>query len=159
MRILATCLGVEVDRVEITREHAIATQTYEITTGTVPEGTIAGWRFRYDGMFGDDTVATIDTSWRTHDEWGTGPGWPTGEAWDVVISADPVVRLHWEVGPEVGPGAATESRSPHRMTSAGTHLVNSVPAVCAAPAGIMTLADLGNARGTWSPRSVTSQFT
>ncbi len=147
MRILATCLGVEVDRVDVTREHAVATNTYEITTGTVPEGTVAGWRFRYDGMLGEHVVATIDTSWRTHDEWGTGPGWPVGEAWDVVIDADPQLRLHWEVGPEGG----VASRSPHRMTAAGTHLVNSVPAVCDAPAGIMTLADLANARGRWEP--------
>jgi 4-hydroxy-tetrahydrodipicolinate reductase len=144
--VLATGLGAELDRVEVEREHALASATYEIRTGVVPEGTIAGWRFRYLGIVDARVLAVIDTSWRTHDELGTAPGWPTGEAWDVTIVAEPEVRVHWEVGPAAG----SASRSVDRMTAAASHLVNSVSAVRRAPSGIMTLGDLANAVGRWA---------
>lgn len=146
MRMIGTCLGAELTDITTVVTPAIATQAFKIHTGSIEPGTIAGWRLVYTGSIDGEARVSIDTSWHLHKEFGIGPDWPRGEGWDISIDADPEVRLHWEVGPN----DPTQSMSSQRMSASAAHLVNAVPAVCAAPSGIMTLADLGNATGRWA---------
>ncbi|NLE79828.1 MAG: hypothetical protein GX610_09645, partial [Rhodococcus sp.] len=146
LRVVAACLGAEIDKIMTTTERAVASTTFPIATTVVEEGTIAGWRFVFEGRSRESAVVTIDTAWHLHDEWGIGAGWPVGEGWDLTIDAQPELRLRWEVGPATG----ARSRSPHRMDAAAAHLVNSVPVVVQAPPGIMTPADLRVAAGRWA---------
>ncbi|WP_414900196.1 hypothetical protein ACMT1E_10805 [Sphingomonas flavalba] len=146
MRMIGSCLGTEITDIATSVSPAIATKPFDIRTGQVAAGTIAGWRLMYVGSIDGEARVSIDSSWHLHEEFGIGEDWPKGEGWDISIDADPEIRLHWEVGLD----DPTQSMSSHRMRASAAHLVNAVPAVCAAPSGIMTLADLGNATGRWA---------
>ena len=71
---IAAGLGVELDDVEEFYERLPATESFDIDSGRIEEGTVAGLRFEVRGKVGDKAVVVLEHVTRVHDD--IGPDWP-----------------------------------------------------------------------------------
>lgn len=121
-------------------EVAVATRTIDTPVGPIDAGTVAAQRFTWQGTVGGRPVITARTNWFMGTD-ALEPSWTLGpERFEVAFDADPPLAatfhgLHPErVGTDL-------DRNPGILATA-MHCVNSVPYVCAAPAGIRTYLEL-----------------
>lgn len=133
---LAEGLGVEVEEIREVHERAAAHTTYKVATGTIEEGTMAGLRFQVQGIVGGRPAIILEHVTRTHDD--VAPDWPqpagTG-CYRVVIEGSPSYTLDLQMD-EGG------SHMAGGVLGAAARVVNSIPAVCAAPTGLLSALDL-----------------
>jgi hypothetical protein len=140
VRVLADALGLTVDRISTTVERRALDATIDVPgMGEFLAGTQGAFRFEVRGHVGDAVPLVIEHVTRiTGDiapDW-LQPAFPGGEH-RVQITGHPnlTVAVH---GTEPGePGAAGGGNA-----SAANRIVNAIPAVCAAPAGILGPFDL-----------------
>jgi hypothetical protein len=71
---IAAGLGVELDEVVEWYERLPATSEFEVDSGTIEKGTVAGLHFQVRGMVGGRTVVVLEHVTRLHDD--IGPDWP-----------------------------------------------------------------------------------
>ncbi|MGH9091539.1 MAG: NAD(P)H-dependent amine dehydrogenase family protein [Acidimicrobiales bacterium] len=135
LRLVADAVGLPLDEVTGTGEVATARRTTTIAAGTIEAGTVAAQRMVVTGLRGGRRLLGFQATWYCTPD--LDPGWqlhPTG--WRVAVDGDvPMdVGIRFEVPlermAELSPGF-TANRA-----------VNAVAAVCAAPPGIRTTADL-----------------
>jgi len=162
---VAYALGVELDDYATELELAVATAPIPCRFGRLEPGTVAGQRFSWSGMAGGRAVITtrvnwlmgydhLDPPWPRAREVGTGDedkeGHEGTEGWLISLDADPPVRCRlttaWD-SKAASPAAALDLheqayRRDHGIIATAMHVVNSIPYVCAAPAGIVTYLDL-----------------
>jgi 4-hydroxy-tetrahydrodipicolinate reductase len=137
VRQLAAGLGVTLDDVRSTYERIGAPETFEIKSGTVERGTAAALRFEVAGMSGGRAVCVLEHVTRLHP--GLAPAWPqpTGQGcYRVVVSGDPDMTLDLRLL-----GTDGDHNTAGLKTTA-MRLVNAIPAVVAAPPGLLTALDL-----------------
>ena len=133
---LADAAGIAVDRWEAFGEMAAATRDVTIAAGTIAAGTVGAQRITISGMQGDKAVLRFRANWyctRDIDR----PDWELRESgWRIRVEGDtPLdVNISFPVAPE-DYAAFTPGLTAHRA-------VNAIPAVCDAPPGIRTTADL-----------------
>jgi hypothetical protein len=140
LRVLADLLGVTIDEITTTEERRALDRTIEVPgMGTFEAGTLGAFRFEVAARVGDRVPLVVEHVTRIDDD--CAPEWarsasPGGEH-KVIMSGHP----HLEVtvhGTEAGePGAAGGGNA-----SAANRCVNAIPAVCAAPGGVLGPADL-----------------
>jgi len=138
VRLLADALGVTLDRVETFYELLAAPETFTIPAGTIEKGTSAGMRFEVRGMVGDRAVVVVEHVTRLRNQ--DAPHWPQGPigiggGYRIQIAGDP----DWVL--EVGNPGYADPTVPGTLATA-LRLVNAIPAVCAAPPGLLTPFDL-----------------
>jgi 2,4-diaminopentanoate dehydrogenase len=143
LRILAEALGVTLDagadgvREEVERRPL--ERTVELPIGTFHEGTQGAFRLRVVGMVDGverlaiDHVTRIDDTCAT--DWPLPPGGSMG-VHQVVVEGDPDVTLSLEAGDETG------DRNVGGIALSAGRIVHALPAVAAAPAGLITALDL-----------------
>jgi 4-hydroxy-tetrahydrodipicolinate reductase len=134
---LAEGLGVELDSVEEFHERLAAPDTFEITAGTIPEGTAAGVRFEIRGMVDGRAVIVVEHVTRLRAD--IGPDWPQpiGEgSYRVRISGEPTLTLDLQLA------SADGDPSTAAVKATAMRLVNAVPAVVEAPPGLLTALDM-----------------
>ena len=130
----------DIDEVTATVEAVAARADHQIFERTLPAGTTAGQRWRWAGRRGDDTLIEIEALWTVGGEYPT--HWPKPQhGWTLTIDGDPTMRTHFLVM------AGSPSASMHEHVTASNvatamQILNAVPAVCAAPTGFATMADL-----------------
>lgn len=137
VRQLAAGLGVTLDAVTESAVRLPAPFRFDVAAGAIEEGTAAALRFEVRGMVAGRAVCVLEHVTRLHP--ALGPDWPTmpdGGGYRVEITGDPGCTLDLRLrGPDgdhnTGGLAATAMR-----------LVNAVPAVVAAPPGLLTALDL-----------------
>ncbi len=130
---MAAGLGVELDEVEDRLDVDVTAGDLEVAAGTLAAGTVAGQHWTWTGRRHGRDVIVHETVWRMGPD--TGVGWPTGDH-SIVIDGDPPLRV--ELGPRwLGDG----------LTGTAMHALNAVPAVVAAPPGIVTRLDLPPVHG------------
>ncbi|MFP5220365.1 MAG: diacylglycerol kinase [Actinomycetes bacterium] len=137
VRQLAAGLGVELDGVEEEYVRLPAPERFDISSGVVEQGTVAGLRFEVRGMVDGRAVVVLEHVTRLRDD--IGPDWPqpTGQScYRVVVKGEPDYQLDLQL---VGSDGDHNTAG---LKATAMRLVNAVPAVVAAPAGLLTALDL-----------------
>jgi 2,4-diaminopentanoate dehydrogenase len=138
VNLLAEGLGVEIDEIRESYERQPAPSTFTIPPGTIPEGTVAALRFRVEGIVNGTPAIVLEHVTRLRDD--LAPEWPqplSGKGcYRVVIEGSPRMRCELEFEGEDG-----DPNSGGLLITA-TRIVNAIPAVCAAPPGLLTPLDL-----------------
>ncbi|MEE6167066.1 MULTISPECIES: NAD(P)H-dependent amine dehydrogenase family protein [unclassified Mycolicibacterium] len=127
-------------RIRATQEIAVATAPIESPIGVIEPGQVAGRKFHWEALVGDEPVVRITVNWLMGEE-NLDPAWtfgPAGQRYEMQVRGNPdftmVINgfqgIVGEQGPEPG------------VVATAAHCVNSVPAVCAAAPGIATYPDL-----------------
>ncbi|MET9289361.1 diacylglycerol kinase [Nocardia beijingensis] len=138
VRQLAAGIGVTLDAVTQTYERIPAPESFDIATGHIAEGTAAALRFEVKGMVGDTPVTVLEHVTRLRPD--LCPDWPQ--------PADPEGSYRVEITgePNYALDLVTSSRNGDHnyatVLATGLRIVNAIPAVVAAPAGIRTALDL-----------------
>ncbi|WP_034269015.1 NAD(P)H-dependent amine dehydrogenase family protein [Haloechinothrix halophila] len=137
VRQLAAGLDVTLDEVTEQVERLPAPETFDIASGTIPEGTAAALRFEVRGMRGGRPVVVLEHVTRLRDD--LGPDWPqpAGQGcYRVVVSGEPNYTLDLRLLGTDG------DHNTAGLKATAMRLVNAIPAVIAAPPGLLTALDL-----------------
>jgi 4-hydroxy-tetrahydrodipicolinate reductase len=137
VRQLAAGLGVELDDVEQTYERVPAPEKFEVTAGTIEAGSAAALRFEVRGLREGRAVVVLEHVTRLRDD--LAPEWPqpAGDGcYRVVVTGEPNYTLDLQLLGTDG------DHNTAGLKATAMRLVNAVPAVVAAPPGLLTALDL-----------------
>jgi hypothetical protein len=136
VRMIADRLGVELDEIRETYEKVITPRTLEVAAGTIEAGTVGAVRFETIGVVdGRDAIVIEHVNRMASD---LAPEWPTAArdgTYRIVIEGNPDLTCELTVG-------QPETASDDGMVATTMRLVNAIPYVCDAPAGLATSLDL-----------------
>jgi hypothetical protein len=138
LRLAATWLEVDLD--EITESHVRlpAPEAFDTAWGHIAEGTTAALRFEVSGMKDGRPVIVAEHVTRMRDD--LGPDWPrphTGRyTYRIEIIGEPSYSMDFNLTSRNGDHAHAG------MVATASRVVNNIPAVVAAPPGIVTTLDL-----------------
>ena len=140
--VLAGLLGVEVDERRCTVEFALATADLDPPGRPIAEGHVAGIDVRFEGILDGLPVVELHQRWVMSSR--IEPAWTVEHGYVVEVEAEPMVRVKLDIWPHQTDLAALTKDDFHAigMTITGLPVVNAIPAVCAAPPGIRTYAQL-----------------
>ena len=137
VRQLAAGLGVELDGVEEWYERIPAPETFSVAAGEVAAGTAAALRFEVRGMFAGRPAIVLEHVTRLRDD--LAPEWPqpAGQGcYRVVVAGEPNYTVDLQLLGTDG------DHNTAGLKATAMRLVNAIPAVVAAPPGLMTALDL-----------------
>jgi 4-hydroxy-tetrahydrodipicolinate reductase len=137
VRQLAAALDVELDSVEEWYEREPATETFEVDAGTIEKGSAAALHFEVRGIRGGRAVIVLEHITRLHDD--LAPGWPQPAGhgcYRVQITGEPNYTLDLQLLGSDG------DHNTAGLKATAMRLVNAIPAVVGAPAGLLTALDL-----------------
>lgn len=137
VRLLAAGLGLPLDRVDESIERWVAPETYEVASGPVPAGTTGGMRFRLAGVAGGEERIVLEHITRMGE--GSAPDWPRHPSplggYRIVLDGMPTYTIDLEIH-----GRGDYLRG---LTFATVmRELNAIPAVVAAPPGVLSTLDL-----------------
>ncbi|WP_082459765.1 MULTISPECIES: dihydrodipicolinate reductase [unclassified Mycobacterium] len=147
---LAAGLGVVIDDIEETNERLPAAESFDTPTGHIAAGTIAAMRSTLTGYVASKPTFVLDHVTRMRDD--IAPDWPQpnisippkdlgyGPAsgrglYRVEIEGSPSVRCEFEM-------AEDHDHDLGARIAGASRMVNAIPAVCAAPPGLLCALDL-----------------
>jgi hypothetical protein len=134
IRLLAEALGVELEDIRERHERRPAVKPIAIGAHVVEPGTMAALRFELEGIVGGRPAIVVEHVTRLDDD--LAPEWPQGRGYNVIISGVPSLRCNLDFADETGDLAMGG------VLLTATRLVNAIPAVCAAPPGLLSALDL-----------------
>lgn len=137
VRQIAAGLGVELDGVDEWYERVAATEDFDVDAGPIPAGTQAGMHFEVRGMKEGKAVVVLEHVTRLHDD--LAPEWPQPSGagcYRVKVTGEPIYTLDLQLLGTDG------DHNTAGLKATAMRLVNAVPAVVAAPAGLVTALDL-----------------
>jgi hypothetical protein len=137
-------------KVRSSQEVAVATAPIDSPLGIIEPGQVAGRKFHWEALVGDEVVVRVTVNWFMGEE-NLDPPWtfgPEGQRYEMEVRGNPDISIvvkgfQSEVGGE-GPE--------YGIVGTAAHCVNSIPAVCAAKPGIATYLDLPLISGKAAPR-------
>ncbi len=150
MTMVVEGLGKTVDRFAMDFDVARARRDLHVRSGTVPAGTVGGMRFVWTAWVDEQPLVVFRTFWKMDDD--LDPDWGYGSIkYSLVIDGDPSVEMNFESAHTHPDG--DEGYWGRVWTAMNT--INTIPAVCDAPAGVLTHLDLPlvRPRGLVRPRS------
>ena len=137
VRQIAAGLGVTLTEVTEWYEREPAPEDFEVDAGTVPQGTAAALHFEVRGMVGDKAVVVLEHVTRLRDDLGAGWPQPAGHGcYRVQITGEPNYTLDLQLMGTDG------DHNTAGLKATAMRLVNAIPAVVAAPPGLVTALDL-----------------
>jgi 4-hydroxy-tetrahydrodipicolinate reductase len=137
VRQLAAALDVELDSVEEWYERKPATETFEVDSGTIEEGTAAALHFELRGIRNGRAVIVLEHVTRLHDD--LAPEWPQPAGhgcYRVTITGEPNYTLDLQLLGTDG------DHNTAGLKATAMRLVNAIPAVVDGPPGLLTALDL-----------------
>jgi 4-hydroxy-tetrahydrodipicolinate reductase len=137
VRQLAAGLDVTLDRIEERHERLATPETFEIAAGTIERGTVAALRFEVRGMAAGRPVLVVEHVTRLRDE--LGPRWPQPSGrgcYRIEVRGEPNYTLDLRLLGTDG------DHNTAGLKATAMALVNAVPAVVTAPAGLLTALSL-----------------
>jgi hypothetical protein len=137
VRQLAAALDVELDSVEEWYERKPATETFEVDSGTIEQGTAAALHFELRGIRGGRPVIVLEHVTRLHDD--LAPEWPQPAGhgcYRVTITGEPNYTLDLQLLGSDG------DHNTAGLKATAMRLVNAIPAVVEGPPGLLTALDL-----------------
>jgi hypothetical protein len=149
VRQLAAGLGIVLD--EVTERHVRepAPEDFDIASGHIPSGSAAALRFEVLGMVGGQPAVVLEHVTRLRED--LCPDWPQpaqpGGSYRIEITGEPSYAVDI---------CLSSRRGDHNhagLVATAMRIVNAIPAVVAAPAGIRTTLDLPlvTGRGLYTP--------
>lgn len=159
---LAAGLDIKLDRIDEIVERVAADESFDTPTGHIAAGTIAAMRSTLTGYVQDDATLVLDHVTRMRDD--IAPDWPQpnisiqpndlgyGPAsgrglYRVEIEGSPTMRCEFEM-------AEDHDHDLGARIAGASRMVNAIPAVCAAPPGLLSALDLPLVTGGGLVRSV-----
>jgi hypothetical protein len=145
VRLVGTALGKPVAGIEVQVERLPLERTIEVPgMGIFEAGTQGAFRFEVRGFHGGQPLYVLEHVTRIDDE--CAPHWPYPPegrgCHQVIISGDPDLHVSVHGEDHYEPGAAGGGNA-----AAANWVVNAIPAVCAAPPGVVTHIDLPRITG------------
>ena len=137
VRQLAAGLGVELDGVEEWFTRLPAPETFQVASGPIEKGTAAALRFEVRGLLNGRPVIVLEHVTRLRDD--LGPDWPQpagAGCYRVVVTGEPNYTLDLQLLGTDG------DHNTAGLKATAMRLVNAVPAVVEAPAGLLSALDL-----------------
>jgi 2,4-diaminopentanoate dehydrogenase len=150
IRQLAAGLGIEVDEIRDSVEQEPAPEDFEVAVGTINKGTVAAVRFLIEGMLGGEPVLVVEHVTRLRGD--LRPDWAQpaqpGGSYRVEIVGEPSYTM------DICPTSRNGDHNYAAILAAAGRIVNAIPDVVAAPAGIRTTLDmpLVTGKGVYSPQ-------
>ncbi len=142
LKILAAGLGVEIDEIVEIHERKPAPARIDLGFGVIEAGTTAALRFEVQAVINGEPRIVVEHVTRLDD--ALCPDWPQpvgAGGYRVVVTGTPSYQCDVQMTAKPGQG------DPGVIGTAG-RLVNAIPAVCAAPAGLLSALDLPLVPGT-----------
>jgi len=127
--LLAHRLGATLERVEPDHRVVTAPQDIRARAGTVRAGTVAATCWCWHGIVDDRRLITLSVNWVMGN---TLPGFERYDHWKISIRGKPGIDIVMNL---VEPENTTVKTRPEQYGVAGS-VINAIPEVCAAPAGI-----------------------
>ena len=138
VRQLAAGLGIELDEVTERQERIPAPEDFDIASGHIPKGSAAALRFEVLGMVDGEAAVVLEHVTRLRED--LCPDWPQpaqpGGSYRVEITGEP------SYGVDVCLGSPNGDHNHAGLVATAMRVVNAIPAVVDAPAGIRTTLDL-----------------
>ncbi|GAA3833970.1 diacylglycerol kinase [Nocardioides panacisoli] len=138
LRLLARGFGLELDEITEWFEQEPAPEEIEVAVGTIPKGGVAAVRFRIAGVVAGKEVLVVDHTTRLRPD--LRPDWPQaaqeGGSYRVEIKGEPSYVV------DVCPTSRKGDHNYAAIALAAGRVVNAIPDVVTAPAGIRTPLDL-----------------
>lgn len=138
IRQLAAGLGIEVDEITENFELEPAPEAFDVAVGRIEKGTVAAMRFEIHGKVDGRSAIVIEHVTRLRDD--LRPDWARpaqeGGSYRVEIIGEPNYTV------DICPTSAKGDHNHAAIVAAAGRIVNAIPAVVDAPAGIRTTADL-----------------
>jgi hypothetical protein len=138
VRQLAAGLGIELDEVTERHERIPAPEDFDIASGHIPKGSAAALRFEVLGMVDGEAAVVLEHVTRLRED--LCPDWPQpaqpGGSYRVEISGEPSYAI------DVCLGSPNGDHNHAGLVATAMRVVNAIPAVVDAPAGIRTTLDL-----------------
>lgn len=139
IQLVADALGVELDGFEEELEHREAPETFQAAMGTIEVGTIAAVRFAVHGIRrGKRVITAVHCNRLRHD---LAPEWPVltngkQDGYLIEVVGSPSVTCQIELADEHG------DNNGGGIIGTAMRAINAIPAVLAAPPGLVTPLDL-----------------
>jgi hypothetical protein len=138
---VADALGVELDDVTCESEHAAATEDLDLGSWRIAAGCVAGVAASWQGRVGGRTVVELNVRWKKAPT--LEPDWKIEDGHVIEVQGRPTVRATLQFAPP--PDFEARSLADfmvlgHIMTAMPA--INAIPAVVAAPPGIVSYPDL-----------------
>jgi hypothetical protein len=138
--LMADALNAGIDEVTATVEAVAANADHQIFDHVLRAGTTAGQRWSWAGRRGGETLVEIEALWTVGGEYPS--HWPKPQhGWTLTIDGDPKMRTHFLVMAG-SPSATMLEHVTASNVATAMQILNAVPAVCEAPPGFATMADL-----------------
>lgn len=136
VRMIADAMGAHLDEIRETYERALTPRRLDVACGVIEADTVGAVRFETIGVIdGRDAIVIEHVNRMAMD---LAPHWPAAArdgTYRVVIEGDPDMQCDFTVG-------SPETFSDEGMLATTMRIVNAIPAVCAARAGLVGSLDL-----------------
>lgn len=136
VRMVADALGVTLDEVRETYDRALTPRRLEVACGVIEAGTVGAVRFETIGVVDGREAIVIEHVNRMALD--VAPEWPSAArdgTYRIVVDVEPAMCCELTVG-------TPETFSPEGMLATTMRIVNAIPAVHAAPPGLVSSLDL-----------------
>ncbi|KUI33609.1 dihydrodipicolinate reductase [Mycobacterium sp. IS-1590] len=141
VKMIVDKMGFRADpKVRSAQEIAVATAPIESPIGVIEPGQVAGRKFHWEALVDEEPVVRVTVNWLMGEE-NLDPPWifgSEGQRYEMEVRGNPDVNIVVKGFQSVVGGEGPE----YGIVGTAAHCVNSVPAVCAAEAGIATYLDL-----------------
>ncbi|BBY50858.1 dihydrodipicolinate reductase [Mycolicibacterium arabiense] len=143
--LLADALRAGIDEVTADVEAVPAEHDHEIFDHVLQAGTTAGQRWNWVGRRNGEPLVEIETLWTVGNEYPK--HWPKPRhGWTLTIEGDPSMQTHFTSLASFRRDVTMLEHVNSANVATGMQVLNAVPAVCAAPPGFATIADLPQVR-------------
>lgn len=140
IHLMADALSVEVTEIRGSLDRRTTDRDIEVAFGRIPAGTCGAVRTRAAGVVHGREAIVIEHIIRMSRD--VAPDWPASEfdaTYRVDIEGDPDIHCAMNLGDAEGHGAGRAA-----MAATAMRVVNAIPSVVAAPAGLLSSLDLPN---------------
>ena len=139
--LLADTLRAGIDEVTAEVEAIAAQQDHQIFDHLLQAGTTAGQRWNWVGRRAGVPLVEIEALWTVGNEYPT--HWPKPRhGWTLTVEGDPSLQTHFMSLASFEREATMLEHVNSANVATAMQVVNAIPAVCAAPPGFATTADL-----------------
>lgn len=156
--LVGEALGAGLEEVTTDVELVTARDDHEIFGIPLLAGTVAGQRWHWQGRRQGETLVEIATLWTVGGEYPD--HWPRPlDGWTLTLEGEPSLRTHFLSLMSYERDLPLSEHVRAASIATAMQAINAIPALCAAPAGIRTMADLpliraGYGFGNATPRPI-----
>ena len=141
IQLIADALNAGIDDITTDVELVLAERDHDIFGTTLAAGTVSGQHWHWHGKRAGQTLVDIETLWTVGGEYPR--HWPTpADGWTLTIEGEPSMRAHFLSLASYSKDLPIAEHVRAASIATAMQAINAIPAVCAAPAGIATMADL-----------------